>query len=221
MAFEMLEGTEIKPNPTEVVVKGQERDWLGTDKDGNPIEEQVGEGQPSDNQFFIIANRALSAGEETVVEFDYSSSVDAKTTTQCHVEPGAYKHYSCIGDVMFSTEEQHFTMAFKIPSEADGMKSIAFNMAEIKGACNYTIKNIVWKLADDTETLIDMEGTKNLFVKEGAGTAPYEFGTDPSGISNVVKENSAAKAIYNIAGQRVSKDYKGLVIKNGNKYAVK
>ena len=222
LKFEKVEGEAEKTpivivaNPTEVVVKGQERDWLGTNNEGNPIEEQVGEGQPWDNQLFIIANRTLSAGEETVVEFDYSSSVDAKTTTQCHVGPGEYKHYSCIGDVTFSTEEQHFTMTFKIPSEADGMKSIAFNMAEIKGACTYTIKNIVWKLADDTETLIDMEGTKNFFVKEGAGTAPYEFGTDPSGISNVVKENSAAKAIYNIAGQRVSKDYKGLVITNGN-----
>ena len=75
MAFEMLEGTEIKPNPTEVVVKGQERDWLGTDNAGNPIEEQVGEGQPWDNQFFIVANRALTAGEETIVEFDYVANV--------------------------------------------------------------------------------------------------------------------------------------------------
>ena len=161
MAFEMLEGTEIKPNPTEVVVKGQERDWLGTDKDGNPIEEQVGEGLPYDNQFFIIANRSLSAGEVTVVEFDYVSTVDAKTTTQCHNGPGEYMHWSCIGDVIFKTEEQHFSYKLTVPSEADGMKSIAFNMAEIKGAGDYTIKNIVWKLEDGTESLIDQTGTKN------------------------------------------------------------
>ena len=219
MAFEMIEGTEIKPNPTEVVVKGQERDWLGTDKDGNPIEEQVGEGQPWDNQFFIIANRPLSAGEVTVVEFDYVSTVDAKTTTQCHNGPGEYMHWSCIGDVIFKTEEQHFSYKLTVPSEADGMKSIAFNMAEIKGACDYTIKNIVWKLEDGTESLIDQTGTKNFYVKEGAGTAPYEFGT-ATGINSVVNGNAASGNIYNLNGQRVTNNFKGIVVKNGKKFVV-
>ena len=224
MAFEMLEGTVINPNPTEVVVKGQERDWLGTDKDGNPIEEQVGEGLPYDNQFFIIANRPLSAGEVTVVEFDYVSTVDAKTTTQCHNGPGEYMHWSCIGDVNFKTEEQHFSYKLTVPSEADGMKSIAFNMAEIKGACDYTIKNIVWKLEDRAESLIDQTGTKNFYVKEGAGTAPHEFGTDPenpgTGINNVVNGNAASGNIYNLNGQRVTNNFKGIVVKNGKKFVV-
>ena len=229
MAFEMIEGTivepiEINPNPTEVVVKGQERDWLGTDKDGNPIEEQVGEGLPYDNQFFIIANRSLSAGEVTVVEFDYVSTVDAKTTTQCHNGPGEYMHWSCIGDVNFTTEEQHFSYKLTVPSEADGMKSIAFNMAEIKGACDYTIKNIVWKLEDRAESLIDQTGTKNFYVKEGAGTAPHEFGTDPenpgTGINNVVNGNAASGNIYNLNGQRVTNNFKGIVVKNGKKFVV-
>ena len=225
MAFEMLEGNivepiEINPNPTVVVVKGQERDWRGTDNDGNPIEEQVGEGQPWDNQFFIIANRALTAGEVTVVEFDYVSTVEAKTTTQCHNGPGEYMHWSCIGDVNFKTEEQHLSVKLTVPSEADGMKSIAFNMAEIKGACDYTIKNIVWKLEDGTESLIDQTGTKNFYVKEGAGTAPYEFGTDPTGINNVVNGNSVSGKTFNLAGQTVSKNFKGIVVKNGKKLVV-
>ena len=225
MAFEMIEGTiiepiEINPNPTVVVVKGQERDWLGTDNEGNPIEEQVGEGQAWDNQFFIVANRALAAGEVTVVEFDYVSTVDAKTTTQCHNEPGGYMHWSCIGDVNFTTEEQHFSYTLTVPSEADGMKSIAFNMAEIKGACDYTIKNIVWKLEDGTESLIDQTGTKNFYVKEGAGTAPYQFGTDPSGINSVSNNNVVSGKAYNLAGQAVSKNFKGIVVKNGKKYVV-
>ena len=224
MAFEMLEGTVINPNPTVVVVKGQERDWRGTDDNGNPIEEQVGEGQPWDNQFFIIANRPLSAGEVTVVEFDYVSTVDAKTTTQCHNGPGEYMHWNCIGDVNFTTEEQHLSYKLTVPSEADGMKSIAFNMAEIKGACDYTIKNIVWKLEDGTESLIDQTGTKNFYVKEGAGTAPYEFGTDPNnpetGINSVVNGNAASGNIYNLNGQRVTNNFKGIVVKNGQKFVV-
>ena len=224
MAFEMIEGTiiepvEINPNPTVVVVKGQERDWLGTNQEGNPIEEQVGEGQPWDNQFFIVANRTLTAGEETVVEFDYVSTVEAKTTTQCHVNPGEYKHWSCIGDVTFTTEEQHFSKTLTVASDADGMKSIAFNMAEIKGACDYTIKNIVWKLADGTESLIDQTGTNNFYVKEGAGTAPYQYG-DPSGINSVSNDNVVSGKAYNLAGQAVSKNFKGIVVKNGKKYVV-
>ena len=227
MAFEMIEGTivepiEINPNPTEVVVKGQERDWLVADKDGNPQEEQVGEGQPWDNQLFIHANRALTAGEVTVVEFDYVATVEAKTNTQCGTDPiGTYKHWSCIGDVDFTTEVQHFSKEFTVPAEADGMTSIQFQMAVIKGACDYTVKNIVWKLADGSESLIDMEGTKNFYVKEGAGTAPYEFGTDPSGINNVFMDNTDASGkIYNLNGQRVTSNFKGIVVKNGKKFVV-
>lgn len=212
------EPIDIKPNPTVVVVNGKERDYLAENED------EVGAGNPWDNQFFIIANRNLSAGEETVVEFDYVASVEANTNTQCGGDEyiGQYLHYSCIGDVTFTTEEQHFTKEFTIPAEADGMKTINFNMAVIKGACDYTIKNIVWKLKDDTESLIDQTGTKNFYVKEGAGTQAYEFGTTPDGIESVVNDTkNGSNAIYNLAGQRVSKDYKGIVIKNGNKYIAK
>ncbi|MBR1389085.1 MAG: hypothetical protein IJ569_05655, partial [Prevotella sp.] len=117
---------EVTPNPTVVVVKGQERDFTSSEQEG-------GEGQPWDNQFFIKANRPLSAGEVTVVEFDYLSSIAATSGTQCHGEtPGAYLHWSCIGSFNFTPEEQHFSQTFTVPAEADGMQCIAFNMAEIK-----------------------------------------------------------------------------------------
>ena len=228
MAFEMLEGNivepiEINPNPTEVVVKGQERDWLTAKSDGTAREEEIGTGNEWDNQLFIHANRALTAGEVTVVEFDYVATVEAKTNTQCGTDPiGTYKHWSCIGDVDFTTEEQHFSKEFTVPAEADGMTAIQFQMAVIKGACDYTVKNIVWKLADGTESLIDQTGTKNFYVKEGAGTAPYEFGTDPGsvGINNVVEGNAVSGKTFNLAGQRVSKNFKGIVVKNGKKLVV-
>ena len=226
MAFEMIEGTiiepiEINPNPTVVVVKGQERDWLVADQDGNAREEEIGTGNEWDNQLFIHANRALTAGEVTVVEFDYVATVEAKTNTQCGIDPiGTYKHWSCIGDVDFTTEEQHFSKEYTVPAEADGMTSIQFQMAVIKGACDYTIKNIVWKLADGTESLIDQTGTNNFYVKEGAGTAPYQFGTDPSGINSVSNDNVVSGKAYNLAGQAVSKNFKGIVVKDGKKYVV-
>ena len=225
MNFVKLEGEkdqeplDIKPNTSVVVVHGQERDDLA-DTDTEVREEEGGSGQPWDNQFFILANRTLEAGEVTVLEFDYQSTVEAKTTTQCHGAPGAYMHWSCIGDVNFTPEMTHFSTTFTVPSEANGMQSIAFNMAEIKAACDYTITNVVWKLEDNTETLINETGVENFIVKEGAGTEPHVY-VDPTGINNAVVGNTVSTAAYNLAGQRVSNSYKGIVVKNGKKFIVK
>ena len=232
MNFIQLEGDsapeplDIKPNPTEVVVHGQERDDLAdsTNQDGTVTinEEEGGSGQPWDNQFFIVANRPLDTGEVTVISFKYKASVAGATSgTQLHGDPGAYMHWSAIGSFNFTEEWQDFETTLTVPSEANGMKSIAFNMAEIRGACDYYIKDVIWKLEDNTETLINQEGAENFYVKEGAGSTPHVFGTDPSGIENVVNSNSTSSASYNLSGQRVSKDYKGIVVKNGRKYIVK
>jgi len=253
MAFQMLEGTvkealDVVTNKTEIIVKGVEREdlidtWdnnnqsltVREDADNNPNDEHgLGgdghNGQTWDNQFFIIANRELSKGEVTHLKFSYKASKEAKTTTQSHVAPGAYKHWGSIGDVNFTTDWVEFDQDFTVPDEADGMKSIAFNMAEIKEACDYEIKDVQWYLKDASleegktwENLINETGTKNFYVKEGAGTDPYEYGTGgTNGINSVVTNNAAATAvIYNLAGQRVDNDYKGIVVKNGKKVMVK
>jgi hypothetical protein len=219
---------EINPNPYVVVVNGVERDDLSdqTNQQTGEVtvrENEGGTGETWDNQFFIKANRPLDAGEETVISFKYKGSKDAKTTTQCHVLPGDYIHWQAIGDVNFTTEEQTFEMDFTIPAEANSgdrkMQSIAFNMAEIKEACDYTIWDVVWKLKDNTESLIDQTGGANFFVKVGAGTNPEVV----DGIENIVVDEAVKSngAIYNIAGQRVDKSYKGIVIKNGKEYIAK
>jgi len=232
MAFEMIEGEIKEPinvvtNSTPIVVHGLERDWLTAGSDGNPREAEVGTGETWDNQFFFVANRELEAGEVTVLKFKYKASKEAKTTTQCHAAPGAYIHWGAIGDVNFTTEWQNFEQTFTIPSECagKGMKSIAFNMAEIKEACDYEITDVEWYLQYDEEgktweNLINATGSTNFYVKEGAGTNPHEF-EGGAGINNVVNNKTNSAVIYNIAGQRVSKDYKGLVVKDGKKYVVK
>lgn len=254
LAFEMLEGTayelpdpvEVVTNATEIVVKGKEREDLkdswNNDKqeltvreeaDNNTAEDSHGvggaghTGETWDNQFFFKANRALKKGEVTKLVFKYKASVKANTTTQCHGEnPGDYKHWQAINNVEFDTDWNTFDQEFTVPNEADGMWNIAFNMAEIKDACDYEIKDVQWYLYDKTldagltyENLIDATGTKNFFVKEGAGTTPYQFGTDPSGIENVnAKKAKTSTAIYNLAGQRVDNGFKGIVIKDGKKF---
>ena len=64
----------------------------------------------------------------------------------------------------------------------------------------------VWKISIDT----DMQ-QMNFLMIEG----------ESLGIENVVANKKASNVSYNLAGQRVSKDYKGLVIKNGKKVIVK
>lgn len=218
MSFEMIEGNVIEPivinpNPTEIVVNALERDWLTADDNGNAREEQIGEGQAWDNQFWVKANRTLSTGEVTVIKFKYKASREAKVTTQCHADPGNYLHWAAIGDLNFTTEWQDFEKTFTVPSEANNMQSIAFNMAEIKEACDYEIKDFIWKLEDDTESLINQTGGENFFAKVVGGNI------DPvaTAISKVVTEKASNAATYNLAGQRVNKTYKGIVVKDGKK----
>ena len=236
-AIAVKDPVDIVTNATEVTVKGQERDFIKDD------DHPDGTGQTWDNQFFIIANRNLAAGEVTHISFkykrsNYAGTADVTSGTQSHNGPGQYIHWAAIGSFTFTDEWQEFDADFTIPKECDGsegdgfmkeFKSIAFNMAEVKEACDYELKDFKWYIKNDgdaegktMENLIDAEGSKNFFVKEGANTNPYEFGTDPSGIINV-KEDAVKNdgAIYNLAGQRVSKDYKGIVVKNGKKYIVK
>lgn len=222
MAFEMLEGTikepiVINPNPTEVVVNAPERDYLTADDEGNAREAEIGTGQPWDSQFWILANRALSSGEATIIQFKYKAAKAAKASTQCHTDPGSYLHWNAIGDVNFTEEWQDFETTFTVSGDANGMKSIAFNLSELKDANVYEMKDFVWKLEDGTESLINQTGSENFIVKEGSGDSPHVF-VDPTGITlNTSNTTLRTSAIYNIAGQRVSDSYKGLVIKNGKK----
>ncbi len=208
------EKPEINPNPYVAVVNALERDDLADDNE-TIREEEGGTGQTWDNQFWIRANRALDKGEVTILQFKYKASRDAKSTTQCHGEPGAYMHWSAIGDVNFTTEWQDFEQTFTVPSEADGMLSIAFNMAEIKEACDYELKDFVWKLEDGTESLINQTGADNFFVKV-VGGATYSLG-----INNVMSSSKVSTVTYNLAGQRVSNSYKGIAVKNGKKVVLK
>ena len=100
---------------------------------------------------------------------------------------------------------------------------MVFNLAEIKDACNYTIKNVKWYLKYEEEgktleNLINATGLENFSYKVGAGSI---VPADPTGISSVENDKKVSNATYNLAGQRVSKDYKGIVIKNGAKYIAK
>lgn len=238
--FEQVEGDAAKEplnpedciNETEVIVNAVERaytldeakaDGLLVDND-NPTEEEKAlyNGQPWDNQFFLIANRTLDVGEEVYLKFEYMAETPAQVGTQNSQDKGGYLHWAGIGNLDFTSEWQTYEKTVAIPSETNGnQNSWTFNLANMKGANKYHFKNFIFMTADKTENLIAKEGTENLWVKEGGNTTAYEFGTDPTGINSVVNNSNVSTATYNLAGQRVSNDYKGLVIKNGKKYIVK
>lgn len=237
--FMQLEGdapaepVAIVTNTTEIVINGQERDWLTPDGDGNPREAEAGTGQTWDNQFFLVANRVLNPDEQTVIEFDYVATAAFNCPTGTHAQPGDYRK-NAIPDVEFTTEEKHLTVDYTVPASDWGgtaitdAQSIAFDLAVLKEANTYTIKNVKWYVKGDInaegktmENLIKETGTTNFFVKEGAGGETHQY-DDGTGIKSAVNNNKTnSTAIYNLSGQRVSKDYKGIVIKNGNKYIAK
>ena len=239
MAFEMLEGTMYeKPDPvdvitisTEMVVNAVERDWRGKDNDGNLIEEQEGTGQPWDNQFWIAANRDLKKDEVTVLKFKYKAKNAARTSTQAHKVGGdgipcTYLNWQAIGDVNFTEEWQDFSTDFTVPAGDDGMRSFTFNLSEVKAANDYYFKDVQWYLKDESldegktyENLLNADASGNFWVKIGAGSDPYQYGTDPSGIANVAAKGAKTSAVmYNLAGQRVANSFKGIVVKDGKKF---
>lgn len=61
---------------------------------------------------------------------------------------------------------------------------------------------------------------KGYIVLSGASAAKYSicFGDEATGIQTIEAASAANAAMYNLAGQRVDKAYKGIVIVNGKKY---
>ena len=232
MAFEMLEGedpaepVDIITNTTENVINATERDWKPAKDDGSPQdgEEGIGTGQPWDNQFWIAAKRDLSAGEVTVVKFQYKASKAAHTSAQAHKmgddgKPCTYLNWQAIDNVDFTEEWQDFEQDFTIPEGSDGMRSIVFNLSEIKDACDYYIKNVQWYLKDET---LNAEGKtiENLIKGDDSDFWTKVDKGAPTGIIGVVNDftnTTGSNVIYNLSGQRVTEDYKGVVIKNGRK----
>jgi hypothetical protein len=242
------EPVDVITNPEVMVINAVAREdlmdsWDATKKeltvreeaDNNTAEDSHGAGgeghtgQTWDNQFWIAANRDLKMDEVTVLKFKYKAKNAARTSTQAHKVGGngmpcTYLNWQAIGDVNFTEEWQDFSTDFTVPAGDDGMRSFTFNLSEVKAANDYYFKDVQWYLKNDTEgktleNLIDATGTKNFFVKIGAGTDPYQYGTNPSGIENVnAKKAKTSTAIYNLAGQRVDNGFKGIVIKDGKKF---
>ncbi len=99
-----------------------------------------------DTQFFIYTpNKAWEGGERYKISFWYKASEAAGSETQCHGEPGGYKHWAMLPEnPTFTTEWQYYEKQGTIPAEGDGMKAIAFNLNVNKNKVDYYFADIHW-----------------------------------------------------------------------------
>ena len=101
-----------------------------------------------DTQFFIYTpNKTWSAGDKYKITFYYKASENMDADTQCHGEPGSYKHYACLSpNPSFTTQWKKYEANGTIPAEGDGMKAIAFNLNKGKKdhAIDYYFADIHW-----------------------------------------------------------------------------
>lgn len=84
-------------------------------------------------------------------------------------------------------------------------------------ACGGTLAE---KLTGGLSTFAVAKGKKYAVYCTGSklGFYGFKYETTTSGISNLEVENAADNATYNVAGQKVSENTKGLVIKSGKKF---
>lgn len=150
---------------------------------------------PWDNQFWIMSNRVLQAGEKTKLSFRAKAAEAASIGTQSHAGAGEYIHWAAMGSVNFSTEWQDFEWDFTIPAECDGknMQSIAFNLNDYADANDYYIDDVSWTCGDEQlvsngDASTDDKSSFFSKVSQGApGPCPIEEFTEGGGGSTVVR----------------------------------
>ena len=145
-----------------------------------------------DAQFFIFAkDHVFALGEKYKFTMWIKADKEANNSAQAHTTPGNYKHWRVISDgsaIHFSTEWTELTYEGEIDNDMVGIQTIAFNLNTDKALeNNYYFDNISWKLVTE------------------------------DGIETVLTTKVQNGAIYNLAGQKVDANYKGVVIKNGKK----
>ncbi len=113
------------------------------------INNDLTDGDDWKTQFWIgTPEKGLPAGQKFYVEFNYKADAKAKVGTQTHViNPGGYKHWTCIGEVEFDTDWKTFSKEVTISGEMDGWQYIAFNL-NLNEKNNYYIKDIVLKVPE-------------------------------------------------------------------------
>ena len=102
----------------------------------------------------------------------------------------------------------------------DGVETLYVFRAKDFGNKNFTEETITLKAGDQ----VTFQGLLQKFVKEDQSTPELVSGylaENTSGIQNVTAKAANSGRTYNLAGQEVGKNFKGIVVKNGKKFMTK
>lgn len=138
----------VGPNPATIGAEGTGADGVGRAivvKSGdNPAEDW-------DTQFFVKAPQQLEAGQAYRFSMKVKADKSATIASQSHNDPGGYIYYSMIGNPAVTTEWQEYTNSGIISDDqagANGMNTIAFNLAVFAEANTYYFDDIVWEIEE-------------------------------------------------------------------------
>ena len=103
--------------------------------------------QDWDAQFFVTIDEPLAADDEVRFSMRVKADKAAVAASQAHSAPGSYIMHGIIGNVTFTEEWTDVEWTGKVPGNADGMQTIAFNLSmNPKEATNYYFDDIRFEM---------------------------------------------------------------------------
>jgi hypothetical protein len=186
-------------------------------------------------QKLTVANVNIKAGESGVAVVNFEAPVECKALQMTMVLPEGI-------EIPYDAEEEewgvengsllHKKYSVDINKTDNVYKFLVYrNISDPKfnalsgDLLNITLSVAAGVTADDLDVTIKDITVNNLASEpvEGFADVTFKVGVGkevPTGISSINAEEQGA-AIYNLAGQKVSKAQKGVFIKNGKKVVVK
>lgn len=134
------------------------------------------------------------------------------------------------GNIATYTSDKYITSISMNISKASPLATVKANVGTIKlGGSNGVCP--IWSNVDENGNVIDTKEVVFTFCSNETPTASdnmrvvdtqvYTLNSVPTGITSISTSTAKNGVRYNIAGQRVGNDFKGLVIENGQKKIVK
>ena len=165
-----------------------------------------------DAQIFISAPEAFKEGDVIALAMSIKAdAAQAEAGCQLHSTPGNYQHWQATGIANFTTEWTEYKGQYTITKKTSddgtdgiGAQTLAFNLSVKGGSAN----NLYF---DDI--VLTVNGKEVINESFGDSVA--------AGIIFVKTQDGENGATYNLAGQKVDENYKGVVIKNGKKFIQK
>ena len=221
--------------PGEPLWKGEgiNKEWISTEKIGWKLTRTINAGAHA-SVCVIMAINNIPEGLSAWEAVDYDETVGLKFT-KVNVIGGNFPY------IVRNTADHDIDLSFTGTGDIN-FKSFVNNEAfkmQVGSTNIWFCGN--WKEAlvtDGTQWIVKNDGIHASVVRangtkispfrayftgipEGASAKLNFIDGEATGINGVNAESTADGAIYNLAGQKVSAAYKGIVIKNGKKYLVK